>query len=135
MQQNVPVLQSNSLLTFPELILYEADKDLEEEYFTAIDVRGSAIRVPSELLRIVGNGTEPVFVVSVYYRNMTGLLPGALPGANDSMLASPVISTSLQCGERFCDTGISKMEWSLPVVITLTHTSNVQVLVYFNYHL
>ena len=72
--------------TFIELMVFEAET--EEVYFTGIDVRGSVIRVPTELLRIVGNGTGPVTVISVYYRNMTGLLPGTLPGGNDSILAS-----------------------------------------------
>ena len=111
------------LTIFPELIAFEAET--EEVYFTGIDVRESVIRVPTELLRIVGNGTGPATVASVYYRNMTGLLPGTLPGGNDSILASPVLSTSLQCGERICDT--ADIELSLPVIITLPHTSYVQV--------
>ena len=114
--------------TFIELMVFEAET--EEVYFTGIDVRGSVIRVPTELLRIVGNGTGPVTVISVYYRNMTGLLPGTLPGGNDSILASPVLSTSLQCGERICDT--ADIELSLPVIITLSHTSYVQVPHKFN---
>ena len=99
--------------------------DTNKVYFTGIDVRGSVIRVPTELLRIVGNGTGPVTIISVYYRNMTGLLSGTLPGGNDSILASPVLSVSLQCGERICDT--ADIELSLPVIITLPHTSYAQV--------
>ena len=99
--------------------------ETEKVYFTGIDVRESVIRVPTELLKMVRNETGPVTVASVYYRNMTGLLPGALPGGNDSILASPVLSTSLQCGERICDT--ADIELSLPVIITLPHTSYVQV--------
>ena len=114
--------------TFIELMVFEAET--EEVYFTGIDVRESVIRVPTELLRIIGNGTGPVTVISVYYRNMTGLLPGTLPGGNDSILASPVLSTSLQCGERICDT--ADIELSLPVIITLPHTSYVQVPHKFN---
>ena len=106
-------------------MVFEAET--EEVYFTGIDVRESVIRVPTdqELLKMVRNGTGPVTVISVYYRNMTGLLPGTLPGGNDSILASPVLSTSLQCGERICDT--ADIELSLPVIITLPHTSYVQV--------
>ena len=106
-------------------MVFEAET--EEVYFTGIDVRESVIRVPTdqELLKMVRNGTGPATVASVYYRNMTGLLPGTLPGGNDSVLASPVLSTSLQCGERICDT--ADIELSLPVIITLPHTSYVQV--------
>ena len=108
-----------------ELKIHYIQVETEEVYFTGIDVRESVIRVPTELLRIVGNGTGPVTVISVYYRNMTGLLPGTLPEGNDSILAFPVLSTSLQCGERICDT--ADIELSLPVIITLPHTSYIQV--------
>ena len=108
-----------------ELLVFEVDTDSEEMFFTGIDVRRSVIRVPTELLR---TGTRPVSVVSVYYGNMTGLLPGTLPGGKDSVLASPVLSTSLQCGESTCDT--SNIDLSLPVIITLPHTSYVQVLMH-----
>ena len=110
-----------------EMKIHYIQVETEEVYFTGIDVRESVIRVPTdqELLRIIGNGTGPVIVISVYYRNMTGLLPGTLPGGNDSILASPVLSTSLQCGERICDT--ADIELSLPVIITLPHTGYVQV--------
>ena len=99
--------------------------DTEGVYFTSINMRMSAIRVPTELLKTVGNGIGPVTVVSVYYENLTGLLPGTLPGRNDSILASPVLSTSLLCGERICDT--SSIELRLPVIITLPHTSYIEV--------
>ena len=105
-------------------MVFDVDKELEE-YFTGIDVRESTIRVPTELLRIAGNGTEPVSVISAYYRNMTGLLPGTLPGGNDSILASPVISTSLKCGRRICDT--SNTNSDNPVTITLPHSKVSQV--------
>ena len=109
--------------TQTEVMVFEADTD--EEYFTGIDVRRSSIRVPTELRRVVGNGTGPVTVASVYYRNMTGLLPGTLPGGNDSILASPVLSTSLQCGERICDT--ADIELNQPVFVTLQHSPVIQV--------
>ena len=103
------------------------DVDTEEEYFTGINTRNSALRVPTEILKIVGNGTGPVSVISVYYRNMTGLLPGTLPGGNDvdSILASPVLSTSLQCGERICDT--SNITLNLSVIITLPRLEDTEV--------
>ena len=100
-------------------MVFDVDKELEE-YFTGIDVRESTIRVPTELLRIVGNGTEPVSVISAYYRNMTGLLPGTLPGGSDSTLASPVLSTSLKCGRRICD--VLSIDLNQPVTITLPHS-------------
>ena len=109
--------------TQTEVMVFEVDT--EEEYFTGIDVRRSSIRVPTELMRVVGNGTGPVTVASVYYRNMTGLLPGTLPGGNDSILASPVLSTSLQCGERICD--IVDIELNRPVFVTLQHSPVIQV--------
>ena len=108
----------------PELIVFEVDT--EEEYFTGMDVRESVIRVPTELLRMVGNGVGPVTVISVYYRNMTGLLPGTLPGGNGSILASPVLSISVQCGKRICNTSDIN-ELSLPVIITLPLTNHAQV--------
>ena len=98
---------------------------MEEAYFTGIDLRESAIKVPNELLGIVRNGTGPISVFSVYYRNMTGLLPGILPGGKESVLASPVLSTSLQCGERTCDALNTNL--SLPVVITVPHLVDVPV--------
>ena len=106
-----------------ELKVFEADT--EEVYFTGIDVRGSSVRVSTELLRTVGNGTRPVSVASVYYRDMTGLLPGALLGGNDSVLASSVLSTSLQCGDRICDT--ADIELSQLVIISLPHSTNIPV--------
>ena len=109
-----------------ELLVFEVDTDSEVVYFTGIDVRRSVIRVPTDLLRIVGDGTRQVSVISVYYRNMTGLLPGTLPGDEDSVLASPVLSTSLQCGKSICDT--SNTDLSLPVIIILPHTCYVKVL-------
>ena len=99
--------------------------DTEEVYFTGVDVRSNVIRVPTEIIRIVGNETGPPISISAYYRNIFGLLPGTLLGGNDSILASSVLSTSLQCGQRICDT--SNIELSLPVIITLQHTSYIQV--------
>ncbi len=100
--------------------------DNEDTYFTSIGVRGSSIQVPTELLRKVGNGTTgPVTVGSVYYRNMSGLLPGTLPGERDTVLASPVVSTSLLCGDNICDT--ANIQLSLPVIVTLKHSKYAQV--------
>ncbi len=80
--------------------------------------------MPTELVRMMGNGTNgPVTVASVYYRNMTGLLPGTLPGERDTVLASPVISTSLQCGDKICDT--ANIQLSQPVIVTLKHSSQL----------
>ena len=94
----------------------------EEDYFTSINVNGSALKVPTELLR---NKTGPVFAISVFYKNMTGLLPETLPERNGTILASSVLSTSLQCGEGICDT--STIRLSLPVIITLQHNKSIQV--------
>ena len=99
--------------------------DNEDIYFTSIDVRSSSIQVPTELVRILGIGTGPVTVASVYYRNMSGLLPGTLPGERDTVLASPVVSTSLQCGDNICDT--ANIQLSLPVIVTLKHSKYAQV--------
>ena len=104
--------------------------DNEDTYFTSIGVRGSSIQVPTELLRKVGNGTAgPVTVGSVYYRNMSGLLPGTLPGTlpgeRDTVLASPVVSTSLQCGDNICDT--ANIQFNQPVIVTLKHSKYAQV--------
>ncbi len=62
-------------------------------------------------------------MASVYYRNMSGLLPGTLPGERDTVLASPVISTSLQCGDEICDT--ANIQLSQPVIVTLKHSSQL----------
>ena len=99
--------------------------DIEDEHFTGIDVRGNSIQVPSELVRVVADNTGPVTVASTYYRDMSGLLPGILPGENGSMLASSVVSTSLQCGEGICDTANIQLNQS--VIITLMHLDFMQV--------
>ncbi len=95
-----------------------------DSYFTGIEATNNSIRVPTELVRMIGNGaTGPVTVASVYYRNMSGLLPGTLPGERDTVLASPVISTSLQCGDKICDT--ANIQLSQPVIVTLKHSSQL----------
>ena len=103
----------------------ETPVDNEDIYFTSIGVRSNSIQVPTELVRIVSNGTGPVTVASVYYRNMSGLLPGTLPGERDTVLASPVVSTSLQCGDNICDT--ANIQLSQPVIVTLKHSKYAQV--------
>ena len=108
-----------------EIIHLETPVDSEDIYFTSIGVRSSSIEVPTELVRIVSNGNGPINVGSVYYRNMSGLLPGTLPGERDTVLASPVVSTSLQCGENICDT--ANIQLSLPVIVTLKHSKYAQV--------
>ncbi|XP_064399841.1 uncharacterized protein LOC135346210 isoform X4 [Halichondria panicea] len=110
-----------------EVIHLETRVDNEDTYFTSIDVRGSSIQVPTELVRIVDNGTGPITVGSVYYRNMSGLLPGTLPGERDTVLASPVVSTSLLCGDNICDT--ANIQLSLPVIVTLKHSKYAQALI------
>ncbi len=97
----------------------------ENEHFTGIDVRGNSIQVPSELVRVVADDTGLVTVASVYYRNMSGLLPGTLLGESGSVLASPVVSTSLQCGDEICDT--ANIQLNQPVIITLKHSEQAQV--------
>ena len=100
--------------------------DNRDTYFTSIDAHNISIQVPTELVRIVGNGTTgPVTVASVYYRNMSGLLPETLPGVSDTVLASPVVSTSLQCGDKICDT--ANIQLSQPVIVTLKHSKYAQV--------
>ena len=108
-----------------EVIHLETPVDNEDIYFTSIGVRSNSIQVPTELVRIVSNGTGPVTVASVYYRNMSGLLPGTLPGERDTVLASPVVSTSLQCGDNICDT--ANIQLSQPVIVTLKHSKYAQV--------
>ena len=107
--------------------------DNEDLYFTSIDVRSNSVQVPSELARMVANGTGPVTVGSVYYKNMKGLLPGTLPGGNGTVLASPVVSSSLQCGKNICDT--ANIQLSIPVIVTLKHTERARVsnLLFFMY--
>ena len=110
--------------TCTELIVQEVEQDgNEDSYFTGIETTNGSIRVPTELVRMMGNGTGPVTVASVYYRNMSGLLPGTLPGERDTVLASPVISTSLQCGDKICDT--ANIQLSQPVIVTLKHFSQL----------
>ncbi len=104
-----------------ELIVQEVEGGNDDSYFTGIEATNSSIRVPTELVRMMGNG--PVTVASVYYRNMSGLLPGTLPGERDTVLASPVISTSLQCGDKICDT--ANIQLSQPVIVTLKHSSQL----------
>ena len=110
-----------------EVVHFETQVDNEDAYFTSIDARNSSIQVPTELVRMVANGTTgPVTVASVYYRNMSGLLPGILPGENGTVLASPVVSTSLQCGDKICDTA-SSIQLSQPVIVTLEHSEHALV--------
>ncbi|XP_064406818.1 adhesion G-protein coupled receptor G2-like isoform X2 [Halichondria panicea] len=104
-----------------ELIVQEVEQDgNEDSYFTGIETTNGSIRVPTELVRMMGNGTGPVTAASVYYRNMSGLLP---TGENDTVLASPVVSTSLQCGDKICDT--ANIQLSQPVIVTLKHFSQL----------
>ncbi len=101
-----------------ELIVQEVEQDgNDDSYFTGIETTNSSIRVPTGMM---GNGTGPVTVASVYYRNMSGLLPGTLPGERGTVLASPVVSTSLQCGGKICNT--SNIQ---PVIVTLKHSSQL----------
>ncbi len=107
-----------------ELIVQEVEQDGNgDSYFTSIETTNSSIRVSTELVRMMGNGTGPVTLASVYYRNMSGLLPGILRGERDTVLASPVISTSLQCGDEICDT--ANIQLSQPVIVTLKHSSQL----------
>ncbi len=106
--------------------MFETRVDNEDMYLTGIDVRSSSIRVPTELVRIVASETTgPITVASVYYSNMSGLLPGTLPGERDTDLASPVVSTSLQCGDKICDT--ASIQLNQPVIVTLKHSKYAQV--------
>ncbi len=97
----------------------------DDPFSSRISLREHSIQVPSELVRMVANDAGPVTVASVYYRNMSGLLPGTLPGESGSVLASPVVSTSLQCGEGICDTANIQLNQS--VIITLKHSKQAQV--------
>ena len=105
--------------------MFETQVDNKDRYFTGIDARNISIQVPTELVRMVANGTTGTTVASVYYRNMSGLLPGTLPGERDTVLASPVVSTSLQCGDKICDT--TNIQLSQPVIVTLKHSKYAQV--------
>ncbi len=114
------------IVLIAEVVNFETQVDSEDTFLTGIDVRGSSIRVPTELVRIVANGTTgPITVASVYYRNMSGLLLGTLPGERDTDLASPVVSTSLQCGDKICDT--ANIQLSQPVIVTLKHSQRAKV--------
>ncbi|XP_064400246.1 adhesion G-protein coupled receptor G6-like [Halichondria panicea] len=108
-----------------EVVNFETQVDSDDTSLTGIDVRGNSIRVPTELVRMVATGTTgPITVASVYYRNMSGLLPGTLPGERDTDLASPVVSTSLQCGDKICDT--ANIQLSQPVIVTLKHSQRAK---------
>ncbi len=109
------------------VVILEVEQDTEETYFTSINEGDSSILVPFELLKIVTNGTESVTVVSVYYRNMSGLLPATLAGQNHTAfkLASPVMSTSLLCGDKICDT--TNVTLNQRVIVTLKHSLDPQV--------
>ncbi|XP_064406870.1 adhesion G protein-coupled receptor L3-like isoform X2 [Halichondria panicea] len=120
---NVLVPNENGLSTSNiELIVQEVEQDgNNDSYFTGIETTNGSIRVPTELVRMICNGTGPVTVVSVYYRNMSGLLPGTLPGERDTVLASPVVSSSLQCGDKIFDA--ANIQLSQPVIVSLKHFS------------
>ncbi|XP_064406828.1 uncharacterized protein LOC135351685 isoform X5 [Halichondria panicea] len=122
---NVLALNEDGLRTSNiEVIVQEVEQDgNNDSYFTGIETTNSSIRVPTELVRMMDNGTGPVTVASVYYRNMSGLLPGTLPGERDTVLASPVVSTSLQCGDKICDT--ANIQLSQLVIVTLKHSSQL----------
>ncbi len=119
-------ISSNNNTSSPlELVVQEIAEETDDTYFTSIVADSSSIQVPFEPVREVANGTGPVTVAAVYYRNMSGLLPGTLPGENGSVLVSPVVSTSLQCGQGICDT--TNVELSQPVIVTLKHSLFAQV--------
>ena len=66
-------------------VLYEED-DSDEDLVTGIDTRGHSIQLPRELLRLLNEnfgGSGPFIIVSYLYRNISGLLPGTLPGRNE----------------------------------------------------
>ncbi len=107
------------------IVILEVFRNTEQTYFTSIHKGDNSILVPYELINIVTNGTGPITVVSVYYRNMSGLLPGTLPGETDTILASPVLSTSLVCGNNICDTTNASL--TQPVIVTLSHSLVLQV--------
>ena len=111
--------------------MFDHDVDTDEMYFTGIDARKSAVRVPTSPVKMVRNGVKPVSVASISYSNMAGLLPGIRPGVNGSVLASPVLSTSLKCGDKICDR--LNTESSQPVIITLLHPIYIQVCVLMLY--
>ncbi len=85
----------------------------------------SSIQVPSELVKKLTEDNGHIIMASVHYRNMSRLLPGTLLGESESILASPVVSASLQCGQNICDTAQIKL--TNPVVITLKHPMLIQV--------
>jgi len=108
------------------LRLFDIEPDSNIESFTGIEIDGQSLEVPGQLLNLVSNTT--VTTAAAHYRNMTALLPGALPGGTGTILASPVISTSLQCGSELCET--SNLVLESPVVITITHTEHIMVCMY-----
>ena len=121
--QKVLITVNTSHTTEHELVVVR-EVNSNEPYF--VEFSENSISLPTEILRMFGNGTEPVRMVFIYYRNMSGLLPGALPGDNqDSELASSIVSASLLCGEVICDT--SDIKANSNVIITLQHLKVPQV--------
>jgi len=89
----------------------------EREYIRTIDIDNNSIDVPTLL---AANTT----VVSVYYSNMSGLLPGNLPERNNTILATGVISASLYCDTGTCSTSSAPYQ---PVIINLQLSVDLEV--------
>ncbi len=53
----------------------------DDDDVLGVDTDGHSIRLPARLLRGLANKTR-VTVISAFYRNIGGLLPGNLPGGN-----------------------------------------------------
>lgn len=76
---NCLILCLDTELTLSGMDYEEGDDD--DEALTGIDVRGHSIRIPRELLRLLGQAS--VTVGSFFYSNMSGILPASLPGENE----------------------------------------------------
>ena len=56
--------------------------DDDDDDVLGVDTDGHSIRLPARLLRGLANKTR-VTVISAFYRNMSGLLPGNLSRRNE----------------------------------------------------
>ncbi len=61
--------------------------DDDDDDVLGVDTDGHSISLPARLLRGLANETNNtgVTVISAFYRNMSGLLPGNLPGGDGSV--------------------------------------------------
>ncbi len=112
-------------ILFIELVVQEIAEETNDTYITGVVADSSSIQIPSELVKKLTEDNELITMASVYYKNMSGLLSGSLLGEIESILVSPVVSASLQCGQNICNT--AQVELTNPVVVTLKHSMLTQV--------